>query len=154
MTGLVASKILLILHAAGAVVLIGAATHNGLLALAQLRGRPCRPRLRQLYGRVVLWAYLFTFAIGLIIYPAFRVRVRAALLDHQYPLATAFFEIKEHWLAIGLLVLACHALMSRRVRIERPSVEATLYGVLGIALMVIVWMAMLTGLTLTAIEAV
>lgn len=154
MTGLIASKILLIAHAAGAIVLIGAATHNGLLALAQLRGRPSRPRLRRLYGRVVFWAYLSTFAIGLIIYPAFRVRVRAPLLDLELPLATAFFEIKEHWLAIGLMVLACHALMSRRIRLDKSSAETTAYGVLGIALMVVVWMAMLTGLTLTAIEAV
>ena len=58
------------------------------------------------------WGYIATFILGLLIYPVFRVNVRAADFDKARPWATGLFEAKEHigaialFAAIGILVLA------------------------------------------------
>jgi hypothetical protein len=104
--------------------------------------------------RVLGWAYLVTFALGLVNYPTFRVDVRAAHLDANVPLATGFFEVKEHWIAIGLVILACYWPMSRTMHASKRTNDAWLYGVLAIVLACIVWLAMLTGLFVTAIRPV
>jgi hypothetical protein len=147
-------KVLLLLHAAAAIVLIGGATHNGILAVKQLLGRPVRRQLQQLYAHVVGCAYLITFSIGLLNYPTFRLDVRKAYLDEHVPLATGFFEVKEHWLALGLVILACYWPMSRTMHGGKRGSDAWLHHVLGIVLTVIVWLAMLTGLFVTAIRPV
>jgi hypothetical protein len=147
-------KVLLLLHAAAAIVLIGSATHNGILAVRQLLGRPVRAALQRLYVHVLGIAYLITFALGLLNYPAFRLGVRATHLDANVPLATGFFEVKEHWIAIGLVILACYWPMSRNMHGSRGTSDAWLYHVLGIVLTFIVWLAMLTGLFVTAIRPV
>jgi amino acid permease len=49
-------------------------------------------------------AYLFSFVLGLLIYPVFRVKVRAEYFDPKIPWATGLFEIKEYVGAIGLLI--------------------------------------------------
>jgi hypothetical protein len=148
------TKLLLVLHATSAIVLVGAATHNGLLAIRQLGGNPVRRALQRLYVRIVGWAYLATFALGLATYPAFRLDVRAAWLDEHLPVATRMFEIKEHWLALGLVILAGYWPMSRTIDIARRSADSRLYHFCGIALAVIVLMATFTGLSLVAIRPV
>ena len=145
-------KVLMVLHAAAAIVLIGSATHNGILAVRRLVGRPIRRDLQRLYVQILGCAYLTTFALGLVMYPAFRLGVRATLLDEHIPLATGFFEVKEHWLAIGLVILGCYWPMSRDIDVARDSHDAWLYHTLGIVLAIIVWFAMPTGLFLAAIR--
>lgn len=62
-----------------------------------------------LYGA---YGYIVSFVIGLLIYPVFRVDVRAADFDKLKPWATGIFEIKEHigaialFAAIAIIVLA------------------------------------------------
>lgn len=51
-----------------------------------------------------IWAYILTFILGLLIYPVFRIQIRAAYFDPQLPWLTGFFEIKEYVGAIGLFV--------------------------------------------------
>ena len=46
--------------------------------------------------------YIFTWLFGLLIYPVFRVRVRAEYFDPNLPWATGLFEIKEHLSSLGL----------------------------------------------------
>lgn len=154
MGGDVGAKVLLVVHAAAAIALVGSATHNGILAVRHLAGHSTRARLQRVYVRVVGWAYLTTFGLGLAIYPSFRVGVREAWLDEHVPLASRFFEIKEHWLALGLFILAAYWPMSRTVNVARRTADARLYHVLGIALALIVLMATFTGLSLTAIRPV
>ena len=47
--------------------------------------------------------YLLTMLMGTIIYPAFRVEVRAELFDTTMPWLTGLFEIKEHLAALGIV---------------------------------------------------
>ena len=62
---------------------------------------------------VGILAYVLSFILGLLIYPVFRVRVRAEYFDPKLPWLTGLFEIKEYVGAIGLfvaLVLLCYYL--------------------------------------------
>jgi hypothetical protein len=147
-------KFFLMLHAAAAITLIGSTTHSGILAYMALKGQPLRPRLRRVYTAVQFWAYLATFGLGMVMYPEFRVAVRAEYLDAYAPLAVGFFEVKEHWAGIGLFVLICCYPMSRRIDIRRPTDDVRLYNILSMALVPIVWMNLFTGLMLVSIRSV
>ncbi|MFQ6049755.1 MAG: hypothetical protein ACE5J0_01815 [Candidatus Paceibacterales bacterium] len=53
---------------------------------------------------VGIWAYLLTFILGLLIYPVFRIKVRAEYFDPELPWLTGLFEIKEFIGAIGVFI--------------------------------------------------
>jgi hypothetical protein len=147
-----AAKLLMVVHGLCAVALLGSVTHTGLLAAYHLAGRPIRPKLRQSHAKITLWTYVATFTLGLILYPRFRLDVRAAYLDEHVPLATGFFELKEHLVAVGLMLAIAHFVMAPGVDVRARSSEAKLFHALGIALMGIVWIAALTGLVVVAIR--
>ena len=59
----------------------------------------------RLGGRFTFWGslfYILTWVLGLLIYPVFRVKVRAEYFDPELPWATGLFEIKEHIGSLGL----------------------------------------------------
>ncbi|MDO8424847.1 MAG: hypothetical protein Q7S70_02815 [bacterium] len=53
---------------------------------------------------VGVWSYLAIFVLGLLIYPVFRIKVRAEYFDLKLPWLTGLFEIKEYISAIGLFI--------------------------------------------------
>lgn len=53
---------------------------------------------------VGVWSYLLTFVLGLLIYPVFRIKVRAEYFDPKLPWLTGLFEIKEYIGAIGVFI--------------------------------------------------
>ncbi|MCB9727695.1 MAG: hypothetical protein H6744_10945 [Deltaproteobacteria bacterium] len=146
--------LLLVLHGLSAGVLAGASIHNALLSWRDyVRGRSTNVRLQRLYPRVIAGAWLFTFALGLLIYPAFRVGARVTTFDPHLPLATGFFEMKEHWLGIAALLLLYLVPTSAHLGPRAtPPVDRALYHLATIALGIIVAYATLTGMTLTAIQ--
>ncbi len=146
-------KFLLILHAISAIVLFGSSTHNGILAWFHMRGDYRRRVLQRRYAAVMFVSYLITFGLGLVIYPAFRVGVRPDFLDVVHPLATGFFECKEHLAALGLGLLLWYFPMSRRINDQPPGPLQPLYNFSGLTLMGIVWFSGLTGLMLVSLKA-
>ena len=68
-------------------------------------------------------AYLGTFILGLLVYPVFRIKVRAKYFDAKMPWLTGLFEIKEYVGAIGLfiaLVLLGYYLFFKIDQAEKP----------------------------------
>lgn len=68
-------------------------------------------------------SYLVSFLLGLLIYPVFRVKVRAEYFDPKLPWLTGLFEIKEYVGAIGLfiaLVLLGYYLFFKIDQSEKP----------------------------------
>ncbi|MBI2038478.1 MAG: hypothetical protein HYT19_00960 [Candidatus Nealsonbacteria bacterium] len=53
---------------------------------------------------VGIWAYILTFVLGLLIYPVFRIKVRAEYFDIKLPWLSGLFEIKEYLAAIGFFI--------------------------------------------------
>src|SRR5688572_29580211 len=94
------ARLLVVLHAAAAIVLIGASTHHALIAIGYLR-RSYRVRLARIYAAVVLVAYAATFALGAMAYPTYRYRVRGLYLDWYEVWASNLFDIKENFAALG-----------------------------------------------------
>jgi hypothetical protein len=106
-----ARKALLLLHFVGAVVLAGSSVHLALRMPAMLRGRS-NPRLERIYGRVVAVSYGLTYLLGAVLYPTYRIHVRAVFLDRHHPMVSNLFDVKEN-LATIALPLALGALGGR-----------------------------------------
>jgi hypothetical protein len=104
----------LVVHALVALALGGAATHLALVAFALATGRPKRwrvPRLAAVYAQVAGTLFLLSIAVGALLYPTYRYRVRALYLDRYAPWASNLFDMKEVLaaltapFAVGLIVL-------------------------------------------------
>jgi cytochrome bd-type quinol oxidase subunit 2 len=98
----------------------------------------------RLHALTLLIAYAVTFACGAIIYPTFRVRVRAEFMDHTMPWVTGLFEIKEHAASIMLFPVLGIFILSRVVDLrEKPDrVYASLFiGLIALVLTVVVFNA-------------
>src|SRR5690349_115909 len=95
------ARLLVVLHAAAAMVLIGATTHHAIVTVGYLRGRTS-VRLGRIYAVVGASAYAVTFLLGLLAYPTFRYQVRGLHLDRDAPWASNLFDIKETFAALGL----------------------------------------------------
>jgi hypothetical protein len=139
------ARLILVVHTALAVGAVAASTHVVVWMRGYLRGDYRRHRGVQ---RLTLYAallFLGAFIAGNLMYPTYRVRVRAEYLDDggavirdraarleargetpaaadpdrdaHLPRTTAkigrWFDVKEHWLALGLLMAAASALLAR-----------------------------------------
>lgn len=113
-------KPLLFLHLLGAITALASAIHLGLRLRRARGGQPGHYRTVRLHATVLLSAYAATLALGMLIYPTFRVRVRHEFLDTQVPIATALFEIKEHAAALALLPVIVLFVLTRPLAFNRP----------------------------------
>lgn len=113
-------KPLLFLHLLGAITALASAVHMALRMRRARQGQPGHYRTVRLHATVLLGAYSTALALGMLIYPTFRVRVRHEFLDTQVPLATALFEIKEHAAALGLLPVLILFALTRPLAFNRP----------------------------------
>jgi hypothetical protein len=144
----VLTTILLIVHGLVAVALLGAITHQTLSAWAWVGGRPSSffGRFRSVpsasFANAVVILYAVSTLLGGFIYLYFRVDVRPELerAGHWYLLG--FFDLKEHFVAIGLALLPAYWVCWRRPRSdERAGMRAALTSILA----VIVWWGFLAG---------
>lgn len=88
--------------------------------------------------------YAASFFLGAIIYPAFRVDVRAALFDAEMPWLTGIFEIKEHLAAIGIVPAIAIIVMGRVLDFHCPTDRRFMpifAGLAAVVLMVIMFNA-------------
>jgi len=139
---------LLIIHGLVAVALLGAITHQTLAVWA-----PVNARRGSFFGRfrtvppaafanAVVVSYLVAAALGAIIYLDFRVDVRPALEQAGRWQALGFFDLKEHFAAIGAALLPAYWVCWRRPRDDEPiRARAFLTSILAF----IVWWGFLAG---------
>ncbi len=96
---------MLLLHAVTGFAALAISIH--VLYFVWLGGRNsgAARRARARWYAAITWpAYVAAMVTGALVYPAYKVGVREAWLDANRPELTGFFEIKEHWGAIGLLL--------------------------------------------------
>lgn len=103
---------LLIVHSLLAVALLGAITHQTISTwvpascgaadsfIARMRAVPPTS-----YVNAVLVLYALTALLGAIIYPSYRLNVRIVLEQMQLYIPNGAFELKEHFVALGLGML-------------------------------------------------
>ena len=143
-------KLGLVLHTIAAGALTGAVTHLALVLARARRGRPS-PRLQRLYPAVAAGCYLVVYVLGTLIYPRYRVAVRAEWLDEHAAWASVLFDMKENLATLlGPLVLAA-VVLSRTEDPARPS-RALLGCAAAVALGV--WLNLLAGLVVVSVRSV
>jgi len=139
---------LLIIHGLVAVALLGAITHQTFSAWA-----PVNTRRGSFFGRfrtvppaafanAVVVLYLAAAVLGAIIYLDFRVDVRPTLEQAGHWQVLGFFDLKEHFVAIGAALLPAYWVCWRRPRDNEPiRARAILTSIIAF----IVWWGFLAG---------
>ncbi len=142
------ATVLLIVHGLVAVALLGAITHQTLSALTPANMRPGSffGRFRTVppaaFANAVVLLYSIATILGAILYLDFRVDVRPTLEQAGHWQMLGFFDLKEHFAAIGAGLLPAYWGCWRRPH-EEESIRAR--AILTSIIAVIVWWGFLTG---------
>jgi len=101
---------LLIIHGLLAVALLGGITHQTYSAFrtpAPVKGFISRYGAVNgaAYTNAMIVLYIASAILGWIVYAPYRLEIRTALEDLNLPKANGIFEIKEHFIAIGMFML-------------------------------------------------
>jgi hypothetical protein len=131
-----------------AVALLGAMTHQTLAAWSIVGARPGSffGRFRSVpshsFANAVVVLYVLSVLLGAILYLYFRVDVRPQLERDGRWHVLGFFDLKEHFAAIGLALLPAYWVCWRRPLADEPTQTRT---ALTSILAFIVWWSFLTG---------
>lgn len=170
---------LLLVHALAAAVLVGATTHHLVWCRGYLRGHFGRARAERRFAAVAATAFVLTFVLGNLLYPTYKVRVRAEYFDNPPavaaelalraaqrpaaaqppPVATLspiahWFDIKEHWVALGCAASVILWLMSRLVHPKEHQGALPLYLGLSLVQCGTAWFGALVGLITASYRSV
>ena len=149
------TTILLITHGLLAVALLGAITHQAISVWLPARkaadsfvGR-VRGVQAASYVTVIVVLYIATVILGGIIYPEYRLNVRVVLEQLELRLANGSFELKEHFVAVGLGMLPAYWHFWRKpLANDHARTRAVLTAVLAFT----VWWSFLVGHVLNNIR--
>jgi hypothetical protein len=141
------ATVLVIIHGLVAVALLGAITHQTLSTWAPASARPgsffgrYRTVPSATFTHAIIVLYTVTAALGAIVYLYFRVDVRPALEQAGRWELLGFFDLKEHFIAIGLALLPAYLVCWRQPREESMRTRRALTSILAF----IVWWSFLVG---------
>lgn len=100
--------------------------------------------------RIALWVapavVAVQFALGLMLYPVYRVQVRAADLDRTAPALVQLFDFKEHMAALALALIFGAALAAR----ERNPEARWPAAAMSCTAAVFLWLAAIVGFAVAA----
>jgi len=130
------ARLLHFLHWLAGIATVGTCTHLLLRLTYRARHGKLRTARVRLHALILAIAYGCTWILGTLVYPTFRVRVRADLLDKTYPWATGLFEIKEH--AATLLVFPVIAIYAMGRKLDFEDENDRRYSVLLVGLVWVV----------------
>jgi hypothetical protein len=146
---------LLILHSLVAVALLGAITHQA-IAVRRAPGagnESFAARYRSVdasaYAGAIVLLYAAVSLIGACLYPSYRMIVRPILELNNFRVANGAFELKEHFAALGLLMLPAYwAAWRKPLLAEYAAARTGLTWVLA----AIIWWNFLVGNVLNNIK--
>jgi hypothetical protein len=139
---------LLIIHGLVAVALLGALSHQTLATWAPARARPGSflGRFRAVptaaFANAIVVLYAISTILGAVVYLYFRVDVRPALEQAGHWQTLGLFDIKEHFVAIGLALLPAYWVCWQQPRADEY-VRAR--AALTLILAFVVWWSFLIG---------
>ena len=93
------------------------------------------------YSNFVVLAFVVTAGLGAILYPSYRLGVRVVLEDLRLNWANGIFELKEHFVAVGLGLLPAYWYYWKQTSAE----NATTVRVLTTMLASVVWWSFIVG---------
>ncbi len=145
-----ARYVLLVLHAAGSIVLVGASTHPLVELRHYLRGRFNRAAIEKLYAKIVAASYVVTFGLGALLYPSYRVHVRALVLDRHAPGFSGLFDVKEVWASLALVVALALGALAFTLRPAEERWALRVYAAMSALVCAVVWFDVVAGLLVVA----
>lgn len=181
-----AARPLMVVHAVAAAVLVGATTHHVVWCRGYLGGQFGRYKGERRFALVAAVAFAITFILGNLLYPTYKVRVRAEYFDNPQAIAAEarlrveqhraidvaprgpepatigaslapiahLFDIKEHWVALGLAASLILLALSRLAHPkDHPRVTALYLG-LAVCVCATAWLGAIVGLVVTSFRAV
>jgi hypothetical protein len=176
------ARALLVIHGIAAAVLVGASTHHLLWCRHYLKGRFGRATAERRFALIASVAFVVTFLLGNLLYPTYKVRVRAEYLDapsavsaevmlrrseaaHHGAVAAPLervdlswvgrlFDVKEHWVALGCAASLVLLVLSRRAHPSRDPRLLPLYLGLSLVVCATAWTGAVIGLVTASFRAV
>jgi hypothetical protein len=145
-------RLLLVLHAACSIVLVGASTHHALAMRHYLAGRFARRAHERRWAEVTAVTYVLTYALGALLYPSYRVFVRGFYLDHHAPLYAGLFDVKEIFASLVLVVALALGALARALDPPREPHLARVYAVMSMLVCAVVWLNVVLGLLVTSVR--
>lgn len=187
-----AARWLLVLHTLVGVAAVGAATHLVIWMRRYFRGAGGTRRAVLKFARLSLALQVAAFVAGNVMYPTYRVEVRAAYLENPTALieaqhakagwaarvmtseggqareasatasvvrrgsqAARWFDVKEHWVALGIFVAAAQLLMwSRWPPGREPKAFAPVAMGFALVSAATLWLAATIGILTSAWRAI
>ena len=144
------ARTLLIAHAVLGFTAVFAGTHHAAHAVIAALGKPQLLALQR-FGWIAPAALVLQAACGLMLYPTYRVRVRAADLERSAPVVVQLFNFKEHLSALALALIVAAALAGRAsTRPDAPREVRWPVAALSCTGALFLWAAALIGLYVTA----
>jgi hypothetical protein len=144
----------MLLHGAGSVVLVGAATHHTLQMRHYLAGRFVRVAVEKTWARVVAVAYLFTFTVGALLYPTYRYHVRGLYLDRYAPTYSGLFDVKEVYASLTLVVAAGLGALSFTLKPAEERWLVRVYAVMSFVVCGVVWLNVALGILVASVRGI
>jgi hypothetical protein len=144
---LIGWSILLIIHGILAVLLLGATSHQAIGAVWPVSKRSpgfvsaLRSTSGATYTNAIVVLFVATAILGSIVYPTYRVNVRPVLQEYKLFRPEGSFELKEHFVAIGFMLLPAYWYFWKKA----SDVNHTTRAVLTVILSLIVWWGFLVG---------
>lgn len=200
------ARLLLLVHAVLAAALVASCTHLVVWMRGFPRGRFQRIHAVRRFSRIAACLFVLTFVAGNLIYPVYKVRVRAEYLDqpsavlrdHQnrmeartraenlhrdqtgdaagaaeavipdaavlqsgadHPRETAriarWFDVKEHWVALGTIMsLGCALLLWRWNPREHGDAIASVAFLMALAAALAAWFGAIVGVIVASVRAI
>jgi hypothetical protein len=146
---------LLIIHGLSAVALLGALTHQALSVWWPARKHTgsflsaVRAVGSTSYTNAIIVLFVITATLGAVIYPAYRLGIRVVLQDYHLLVPEGSFELKEHFVTIGLGLLPAYWYFWRRpLAPDAAHMRLALTTILAF----IVWWSFLVGHVLNNIR--
>lgn len=170
------ARLLLVLHAILGAATVAVSTHLVVWLRGYLRGKPQRQRAVRRFAWISLVLFGLTFLVGNLGYPIYKVRVRTGYLENPPAVEASmpgaetaavearyqetaniarWFDVKEHWVALGLvLTLACVLVLRRWEPSGEAAVIAPLVVGMAATAAATAWLAAIVGLLTSSYRAV
>ena len=147
-------RILLVVHLLISFALVGVVGHSVAYSIAYLKGRFTHFRTEYWLTFTSVILYAAAFLVGALIYPVFRVRIRADYFDPDLPWATSLFEIKEHFAAVGFVLILSLFILRTMLTPEADKSKLRAYFVFWILMCVILVYQSLCGPYLVLLRSI
>lgn len=168
------ARYLLVIHALLGVAVVGASTHLVVWLRGYLRGKPQRKRSVVRFAWISTILFGLTFLVGNLAYPIYKINVRNAYLDNPAAIAhehssrdqaiefaeeaarvARWFDVKEHWTALGFaLTIGCLLILRRWDPGQaRTAITSSVFAMAAIAAAT-TWLAAIVGLVTSSYRAI